>query len=149
MLHEASVGTQQTWLGCLSACRPTLLCVKTACDATCPHNSCRSLTSEAEYIAGVQVGQFEGIIQHCLSTPGVHVIDLPINYAVSAQLQVSVQRNPRHAVLFCPHAQEGLSGPLPGASLRLSKHKAFCVSQLTGQAATRKCKCGFAYVTAL
>ena len=35
-----------------------------------------------------QVGQFEGIIQHCLSTPGVHVIDLPINYAVSAQLQV-------------------------------------------------------------
>lgn len=40
---------------------------------------------------GLQVGQFEGIIQHCLSTGGVHVIDLPINYAVSAQLQVSIQ----------------------------------------------------------
>ena len=37
----------------------------------------------------VQVNQFEGILQHCLATPGVHVIDLPINYAVSAQLQVS------------------------------------------------------------
>ena len=36
----------------------------------------------------MQVGQFEGIVQHCLTTPGVHVIDLPINYAVSAQLQV-------------------------------------------------------------
>lgn len=36
----------------------------------------------------MQVGQFEGIVQHCLATPGVHVIDLPINYAVSAQLQV-------------------------------------------------------------
>lgn len=42
----------------------------------------------------MQVGQFEGIIQHCLSTPGVHVIDLPINYAVSAQLQVSVLWRP-------------------------------------------------------
>ena len=38
----------------------------------------------------MQVGQFEGIVQHCLATPGVHVIDLPINYAVSAQLQVCV-----------------------------------------------------------
>ena len=37
----------------------------------------------------VQVNQFEGILQHCLATPGVHVIDLPIDYAVSAQLQVS------------------------------------------------------------
>ena len=42
---------------------------------------------------GLQVGQFEGIIQHCLSTGGVHVIDLPINYAVSAQLQVSTWRS--------------------------------------------------------
>ena len=37
----------------------------------------------------VQVNQFEGILQHCLTTPGVHVIELPIDYAVSAQLQVS------------------------------------------------------------
>ena len=43
-----------------------------------------------EFGDDLQVGQFEGIIQHCLSTGGVHVIDLPINYAVSAQLQVSI-----------------------------------------------------------
>ena len=48
------------------------------------------LHAETGASANVQVGQFEGIIQHCLShAPGVHVIDLPINYAVSAQLQVS------------------------------------------------------------
>ena len=84
----------------------------------------RRLTSEAEDCACVQVGQFEGIIQHCLSTPGVHVIDLPIDYAVSAQLQVSVQRTPCHAVHLCPHAQnalcEQLQLRLPGTKLAIS-----------------------------
>lgn len=52
--------------------------------------SCRATGCVAKHGDGhVQVNQFEGILQHCLATPGVHVIELPIDYAVSAQLQVS------------------------------------------------------------
>ncbi|BDA51294.1 probable lactaldehyde dehydrogenase at C-terminar half [Coccomyxa sp. Obi] len=33
-------------------------------------------------------GQFEGIMAHCLSTPGVHLVELPIDYSVTDELQV-------------------------------------------------------------
>ncbi len=65
------------------------LCVTILCAAEGPRLSLQGFTYQGECSANVQVGQFEGIIQHCLSTPGVHVIDLPIDYAVSAHLQVS------------------------------------------------------------
>ncbi len=36
----------------------------------------------------VQEGQFKEVLAHCLAEPGVHVIELPIDYSTSAQLQV-------------------------------------------------------------
>ena len=38
--------------------------------------------------AVLQEGQFEGIMAHCLSTHGVHLIELPIDYSVTDELQV-------------------------------------------------------------
>ena len=40
----------------------------------------------------MQEGQFEGIVAHCLSTPGVHLIELPIDYSITDQLQVWAAR---------------------------------------------------------
>ena len=74
----------------------------------------RGLSAQAQgtdvISTGAQVGQFEGIIQHCLSTPGVHVIDLPINYAVSAQLQVSMLSSIFSASALIPGAPSALWG---------------------------------------
>ncbi|CAK0784038.1 hypothetical protein CVIRNUC_007241 [Coccomyxa viridis] len=54
-----------------------------------------------------EVNQFEGILQHCLATPGVHVIELPIDYAVSAQLQVPALK--RHLAATLKSAEEFLA----------------------------------------
>ena len=36
----------------------------------------------------MQEGEFQEVLAHCLAEPGVHVIELPIDYSTSAQLQV-------------------------------------------------------------
>jgi acetolactate synthase I/II/III large subunit len=35
-----------------------------------------------------QAGELAGILQHCVSTPAVHVVEVPVNYSVSHVLQV-------------------------------------------------------------
>ena len=37
----------------------------------------------------VQEGELKEVLSECLAGEGVHVIELPIDYAMSAQLQVS------------------------------------------------------------
>lgn len=35
-----------------------------------------------------KAGELSGVLAHCLSSPAVHVVEVPIDYAVSDKLQV-------------------------------------------------------------
>lgn len=50
-----------------------------------------------------QVGQFEGVMQHCLTAEGVHVIDLPVDYSASDKLQVKFLTQPPFTALAVCH----------------------------------------------
>lgn len=49
---------------------------------------CLQLTGQAERRCAYQESQFADVLAHCLATPAVHIVEVPINYAAGAALQV-------------------------------------------------------------